>query len=74
MNTQKPGFDFYWAAALLAVPVGFGWVMLAMVVLKIPSWPAMVGMAGYYAVSGLACHERHGIFHADSKVFSLVLA
>ena len=51
--------DFYTAAAPLAFVVGFGWVYLAMVVLKIPGWPAMVAMAGYYAVGGLACHERH---------------
>ncbi len=51
--------DFYTAAAPLAFVVGFGWVYLAMVVLKIPGWPAMVAMAGYYAIGGLACHERH---------------
>ncbi|MFQ5936816.1 MAG: hypothetical protein ACE5LB_10445, partial [Acidiferrobacterales bacterium] len=51
--------DFYTVAAPLAFIVGFVWVYLAMVFLKIPGWPAMVGMAGYYAVGGLACHERH---------------
>jgi hypothetical protein len=51
--------DFYTAAAPLAFLVGLGRVSLAMVVLKVPGWPAMVAMAGYYAVGGLACHERH---------------
>ncbi|MCH8347781.1 MAG: DUF1097 family protein [Proteobacteria bacterium] len=51
--------DFYTVASPLAFLVGLGWIYLAMVVLKIPGWPAMVGMAGYYAVGGLACHERH---------------
>ncbi len=51
--------DFYTAAAPLAFVVGFAWVYLTMVILKIPAWPAMVAMAGYYAVGGLACHERH---------------
>ena len=50
--------DFYSAAAPVALAVGFCWVYVAMVYLKIPGWPAMVGMAGYYAVGGLACHER----------------
>ncbi len=52
-------FDFYTTAAPAALIVGFCWVYVAMVFLKIPGWPAMVGMAGYYAVGGLACHERH---------------
>ncbi len=51
--------DFYTVAAPLAFVVGFVWVYLTMVFLKIPGWPAMVAMAGYYAVGGLACHERH---------------
>ncbi|MCH7807240.1 MAG: DUF1097 family protein [Proteobacteria bacterium] len=51
--------DFYTVAAPIAFLIGLGWIYLAMVVLKIPGWPAMVGMAGYYAVGGLACHERH---------------
>ncbi len=51
--------DFYTVAAPVAFIVGFCWVYVAMVFLKIPGWPAMVGMAGYYAVGGLACHERH---------------
>lgn len=51
--------DFYTAAAPLAFLVGLAWVYLAMVVLGIPGWPSMVAMAGYYAVGGLACHERH---------------
>ncbi len=51
--------DFYTVAAPLAFVVGFVWVYLTMVYLKIPGWPAMVAMAGYYAVGGLACHERH---------------
>ncbi len=51
--------DFYTVAAPLAFVVGFVWVYLTMVILKIPAWPAMVAMAGYYAVGGLACHERH---------------
>ncbi|MCH8952905.1 MAG: DUF1097 domain-containing protein [Proteobacteria bacterium] len=51
--------DFYTAAAPMAFIVGFGWVYLSMVFLKVPGWPAMVAMAGYYAVGGLACHERH---------------
>ena len=52
--------DFYTVAAPVALIVGFCWVYVAMVFLKVPGWPAMVGMAGYYAVGGLACHERHG--------------
>lgn len=51
--------DFYTAAAPMAFLVGFVWVYLSMVILKVPGWPAMVAMAGYYAVGGLACHERH---------------
>ena len=51
--------DFYTVAAPVALVVGFCWVYATMVFLKIPGWPAMVGMAGYYAVGGLACHERH---------------
>ena len=50
--------DFYTVAAPLALIVGFCWVYITMVYLKVPGWPAMVGMAGYYAVGGLACHER----------------
>ena len=46
--------DFYTVAAPLAFIVGFVWVYLTMVILKIPGWPAMVAMAGYYAVGGLA--------------------
>ena len=56
--------DFYTVAAPVAMVVGFCWVYVAMVFLKVPGWPAMVGMAGYYAVGGLACHERH---HNGSK-------
>lgn len=56
---MKPRIDFYTAAAPIALIVGFVWVYLSMVWLKIPGWPAMVGMAGYYAVGGLACHENH---------------
>lgn len=51
--------DFYTAAAPMAFIAGFVWVYLSMVLLKVPGWPAMVAMAGYYAVGGLACHERH---------------
>ncbi|VAW02997.1 hypothetical protein MNBD_ALPHA07-125 [hydrothermal vent metagenome] len=51
--------DFYTAAAPMAFIVGFGWVYLSIVFLNVPGWPAMVAMAGYYAVGGLACHERH---------------
>lgn len=51
--------DFYSAAAPVALIVGFCWIYATMVFLKMPGWPAMVGMAGYYAVGGLACHERH---------------
>ncbi|MFQ5565224.1 MAG: DUF1097 domain-containing protein [Paracoccaceae bacterium] len=51
--------DFYTAAAPMAFLVGFVWVYVSMVFLKVPGWPAMVAMAGYYAVGGLACHERH---------------
>jgi hypothetical protein len=51
--------DFYTAAAPMAFIAGFAWVYLSMVFLKVPGWPAMVAMAGYYAVGGLACHERH---------------
>ncbi len=51
--------DFYTVAAPIAFIVGFAWVYAMMVFLKIPGWPAMVAMAGYYAVGGLACHERH---------------
>jgi hypothetical protein len=71
MQSEKSGFDFYSAAALLAVFAGFGWVWLAMVVLKIPAWPAMVGMAGYYAVSGLACHQCQANFSRGLKGFLL---
>jgi hypothetical protein len=51
--------DFYTAAAPMAFIVGFAWAYLSMVLLKVPGWPAMVAMAGYCAVGGLACHERH---------------
>ena len=37
--------DFYTVAAPLAFVVGFVWVYLTMVILKIPAWPAMVAMA-----------------------------
>ena len=63
--------DFYTAAAPLAFIVGFVWVYLSMVVLKIPGWPAMVAMAGYYAVGGLACHERHD--NASKSIKGLLL-
>ncbi len=63
--------DFYTVAAPLAFIVGFVWVYLAMVFLKIPGWPAMVGMAGYYAVGGLACHERHD--NASKSIKGLLL-
>lgn len=63
--------DFYTAAAPLAFIVGFVWVYLSMVVLKIPAWPAMVAMAGYYAVGGLACHERHD--NASKSIKGLLL-
>ena len=63
--------DFYTAAAPLAFIVGFVWVYLTMVVLKIPGWPAMVAMAGYYAVGGLACHERHD--NASKSIKGLLL-
>ena len=56
---MKPRIDFYTAAGPLAFVVGFIWIYLTMVWLKIPGWPGMVGMAAYYAVGGLACHERH---------------
>ena len=42
-----------------------------MVILKIPGWPAMVAMAGYYAVGGLACHERHD--NASKSIKGLLL-
>ncbi len=63
--------DFYTAAAPLAFIVGFVWVYLSMVILKIPGWPAMVAMAGYYAVGGLACHERHS--NASKSIKGLLL-
>ena len=63
--------DFYTAAAPLAFIVGFVWVYLSMVVLKIPGWPAMVAMAGYYAIGRLACHERHG--NASKSIKGLLL-
>ncbi len=44
--------DFYSVAAPLALIVGFCWVYLTMVFLKIPGWPAMVGMA---ACAGSGC-------------------
>lgn len=50
--------DFYTAAAPTAFVVGFAWVYVSMTVLQIPGWPAMVAMAAYYAVGGLACHLR----------------
>ena len=55
---MRKGFDFYTVAGPLALAVGFIWVYLAMTVFKMPGWPAMVGMAAYYAVGGLACHQR----------------
>ncbi len=63
--------DFYTVAGPLAFIVGFVWVYLAMVFLKIPGWPAMVGMAAYYAVGGLACHERHD--NASKSIKGLLL-
>ncbi len=63
--------DFYTVAAPLAFVVGFVWVYLTMVILKIPGWPAMVAMAGYYAVGGLACHERHD--NASKSIKGLLL-
>lgn len=63
--------DFYTVAAPLAFVVGFVWVYLSMVALKIPGWPAMVAMAGYYAVGGLACHERHD--NASKSIKGLLL-
>ena len=66
---RKP--DFYTVAAPIAFIVGFVWVYLCMAVLKVPAWPAMVGMAGYYAVGGLACHERHD--NAAKSVKGLLL-
>jgi hypothetical protein len=63
--------DFYTAAAPMAFLVGFAWVYLSMVFLKVPGWPAMVAMAGYYAVGGLACHERHD--NAGKSVKGLLL-
>ncbi len=35
--------DFYTVAAPLALIVGFCWVYITMVYLKIPGWPGMVG-------------------------------
>ncbi len=63
--------DFYTAAAPLAFIVGFVWVYVSMVFFKIPAWPAMVAMAGYYAVGGLACHERHD--NASKSIKGLLL-
>ena len=63
--------DFYTTAAPLAFVVGFLWVYLCMAILKIPAWPAMVAMAGYYAVGGLACHERHD--NASRSIKGLLL-
>ena len=63
--------DFYTVAAPLAFIVGFVWIYLTMVILKIPGWPAMVAMAGYYAVGGLACHERHD--NASKSIKGLLL-
>ena len=54
-------FEFCTIAGPLALIVGFVWVYLAMTILKIPGWPAMVGMAAHYAFGGLACHERCNI-------------
>ena len=51
--------DFYSAAAPMAFVAGFGWVYLSVAFLKVPGWPAMVAMAGFYAIGGLACHECH---------------
>ncbi len=50
--------DFYTAAAPMAFIVGFVWVYLSMVFLKVPGWPAMVAMAGYYAVGGSQPRHR----------------
>ncbi|MHA1537011.1 MAG: DUF1097 domain-containing protein [Alphaproteobacteria bacterium] len=55
---MKPRYDFYTVAAPVAFIVGFAWVYASMVFLKIPGWPAMVGMAGYYAVGGMDCHVK----------------
>ena len=63
--------DFYTVAAPLAFLVGFGWVTLSMMVLKVPGWPAMVAMAGYYAIGGVACHERHA--NASKSIKGLLL-
>ena len=63
--------DFYTVAAPLAFIVGFVWVYLTMVILKVPGWPAMVAMAGYYAIGGLACHERHD--NASKSIKGLLL-
>ena len=56
---MKGRFDFYTVAAPVAFIVGFAWVYASIVFLKVPGWPAMVGMAGYYAVGGMACHKKH---------------
>lgn len=58
LDRMRKRFDFYTVAGPLALVVGFVWVYLTMTVFKIPGWPAMVGMAAYYAVGGLACHKR----------------
>ncbi len=56
---MKPRYDFYTVAAPCAFVVGLAWVYASMALLKVPGWPAMVAMAGYYAVGGMACHEKH---------------
>lgn len=63
--------DFYTAAAPLAFIIGFSWVYLTMVHFKIPGWPAMIAMAGYYAVGGIACHQRHN--NASQSIKALFL-
>lgn len=63
--------DFYTAAAPLAFIIGFIWVYLTMVHLKIPGWPGMVAMAAFYAVGGNACHEQCN--NASQSIKALLL-
>ena len=60
-------FDFYTPAAIMAILCGGGWTYLAMAVLKIPVWPCFVAMAAFYAVGGIACHEKHDNFSKALK-------
>lgn len=68
--------DFYTVAGPAALLVGFAWVYVSMVFLRIPAWPAMVAMAAYYAVGGLDCHlrRRNGPLSIKGLMLGVVLS